>query len=72
MKTLKILILGMVTGLALGLWGGVNIGKGRPVWSNPFEPVHMADRIRQKSGEMLEKSGEAIQRTGKELQDKMN
>lgn len=71
MKKLKLLILGMVIGLALGLWGGVNIGKGRPVWSNPFEPVNMADRIRQKSGEMLEKSGEAIQKTGKELQDKM-
>lgn len=71
MKKVKTLIVGIIIGLAAGLWGGVNIGKGRPVWSNPFEPITLADRIRQKGGEVLEKSGEAIQKSGQELQDKM-
>jgi hypothetical protein len=70
-KTLKTLVAGFAVGVVLGLWFGVNIGKGQPFYSNPFEEVSVTERLRQKGGEMLQKGGQAIEKTGEKLQDKV-
>ena len=73
MKTFKIILLGMLIGIAVGMWLGVNIGRGEPVLSNPFSHQEsVADKLKRVSGETLEKSGRAIEKTGQELQDKLN
>ncbi|MCW9024611.1 MAG: hypothetical protein OQK73_07995 [Gammaproteobacteria bacterium] len=59
MKSIKMLITGLVVGLLLGLWFGVNMGKGKPFYSNPFEQT-MQDKAKRKAGEVLEDTKRAL------------
>ena len=61
MKKLRLVLLGTVIGLALGLWWGINIGRDKPILSNPFDNRPLHKKIMQEGGELLEKSGKAIQ-----------
>lgn len=56
----KPFLTGIVVGLLLGMWFGVNLGKNQPLYSNPFAsvPVHM--QLLQSTGSAIEKSGRAI------------
>lgn len=66
MKKLRLLIIGVVIGLLAGLWWGVNIGRNKPLFSNPFDNRPLHKKIIKESGELLEKGGRAIQDTIKE------
>lgn len=75
MKQIKSFLLGIIIGLILGLWFGVNLGKDRPIYSNPFAEVTVQQKIKEtgeiiieKSGEALEKGGQALQKTVKETE----
>jgi hypothetical protein len=57
---IKKLVYGFCAGIVIGLWVGVNLGKGQPVYSNPFHNVSIKDRLVESSGNMLEKSGQAL------------
>ena len=50
---IKKLIMGLFIGLLLGLWAGVNIGHGRPVWSNPFEEPALMEKAKKAVREKL-------------------
>lgn len=70
MTKLKTLLTGTVIGLLLGLWGGVNIGKGQPLYANPFSTVSVSEQLKgagktalRQSGEVLEKAGESIKKS---------
>lgn len=60
MKKLKLIIFGIVIGLCVGLWFGVNIGKGQSIYSNPFAEISLKDRIKQKGNEVMEDTKDAI------------
>lgn len=60
MKMIKNLVIGAAIGLIVGLWFGVNIGKGKPLYSNPFAERSITKEIMKSSGDILEKSGKAI------------
>jgi len=60
MKKLKLIILGLVIGILAGLWAGVNIGKGKSVFSNAFEEIRLQDRIKQKGNEVMKDAKDAI------------
>ncbi len=60
MKKLKLIILGVVIGIAIGLWTGVNIGKGKSVFSNPFEEISLQDRIKTKGNQVMKDAKDAI------------
>ena len=60
MKKLKLIIFGIVIGLCVGLWFGVNIGKGKSIYSNPFAEISLKDRIKQKGNEVMEDTKDAI------------
>ena len=47
MKKLKFLLLGVVVGLLFGLWFGVNIGKEKPIFSNPFEDKALQEKAKE-------------------------
>jgi len=66
MKKFKLILLGVIIGLCLGLWFGVNIGKGKSIFSNPFEEVSLQDRIKQKGTELMEGTKDAIRDSLKE------
>jgi hypothetical protein len=67
MKSLKPFILGSIVGIALGLWSGVNIGKNRPVWANPFAPAGLGGVVRDKGADLLQKSGQKLEKEGQDL-----
>ncbi len=71
MKNIKIIVLGVVVGLAIGYWLGVNIGRETPLTANPFYKEPLNEKLKRLGGETLEKSGRAIEKTGQELQDKL-
>lgn len=69
MKAIKNAILWIILGLLLGLWFGVNIGRDKPVYSNPFDADTLEDRARdagEAAGELLEETGRAIRDTLKD------
>ena len=72
MKNIKIILISVIIGVAIGLWLGVNIGRETPLLSNPFYKETLNERLKRISGETLEKSGRALEKTGQELQDKLN
>lgn len=73
MRRIRGMIFGLTVGIPLGLWFGFNLGKDRPILSNPFEEATIQESIKQtgenlieKGGEVLEKSGQALQRKAKQ------
>lgn len=49
---MKKLLIGVVIGIALGLWWGANIGKGQPFYANPFKSAQ--DLAKEKANKMLD------------------
>ena len=70
MKNLKITLPTLVIGLCIGLALGVNIGRDKPLLSNPFDRTSLTDKIKNIGSEALETSGKALENTGKALQGK--
>jgi len=63
MKRLKMLVLGLLLGLCLGLWFGVNIGKGKPLYSNPFDGGSFQEKAKRTADEMLEDTKRALRKS---------
>ena len=70
MKNYKIILASLTIGLIVGLAFGVNIGRDRPLVSNPFAKESLTDKIINLGNETLEQSGKALEKTGKALQGK--
>ena len=68
MKKLKLILVGFIIGLIIGTGLGVNIGKDKPLLSNPFAGRDLKKTIQKTSGEVIEKSGKALEESGKALQ----
>jgi hypothetical protein len=51
MAALKNVITGLVIGGLVGVWIGVNIGKGQPIWAYPFaeESKMLTDKAKEKA-----------------------
>ncbi len=60
MRIMKLLFMGTLMGLIVGLWLGVNIGKGNPIFGNPFAEENLSKKIKDKVGTSIEKFGEDI------------
>ena len=70
MNQLKTFVISVLIGVLLGLWVGVNIGKGKSIFSNPFDEAAIQQQLKKSGDKILEKSGEALEKGGKALQDK--
>lgn len=71
-KKLRNLVVCVAIGLLIGLWVGVNMGKGRPIFSNPFAGGSVKEKIKRTGEDMLEKGGEALEKSGKAIQKRFN
>ncbi len=70
MKNFKIILISLIIGVLIGMALGVNIGRGKPVLSNPFAKESLVEKAKQLGNETLEQSGTALEKTGQALQDK--
>lgn len=71
MKLFKWTALSVLIGLLIGLALGVNIGRERPLLSNPFaQKDTLADQFKRLGSETLQQSGKALEKTGQALQGK--
>ena len=61
MKSYKIILASLAIGLIVGLALGVNIGRDRPLLSNPFAKVSLPDNLLNLGNETLEQGGKALQ-----------
>ncbi len=67
MKSLRNLVIGIILGLAVGLWFGVNLGKDKPLFANPFVEVPLKEKLKQTGGSLLDKGGDALEKGGQAL-----
>ncbi len=68
---LKTLSIGLIVGLVIGLGFGMNIGKGKPIFSNPFAGHALEKKLKKTGDDILEKSGKVLEKSGKNLQKKL-
>ena len=72
MLKLRLLLIGFIVGVIIGMGLGVNIGKGKPLLSNPFAGVRLEKKIKKTSGQVLEKGGKILEDSGKALKKKID
>ncbi|MBI5663698.1 MAG: hypothetical protein HZC49_01225 [Nitrospirae bacterium] len=70
MKCRSKLIIGLVIGALLGLWLGVNIGRERPLYSNPFKKESLHERFKKAGRGFFNSAGDAIKESADDLRDK--
>ncbi len=70
MKQFKIIFLSLMIGVLIGMALGVNIGRNKPLLSNPFAQESLVERAKELGSETLEQSGKALEKTGQALQGK--
>ena len=67
------LVLGtLIIGGLLGVCAGINMGKNRPVLSNPFKDDSFSGRMKDTGNDLMRKSGEAMEDAGKAIKDQFN
>ncbi|MBU0620275.1 MAG: hypothetical protein KJ795_00355 [Gammaproteobacteria bacterium] len=69
-KQLKAILVGLVIGILVGMALGVNIGREKPLLSNPFSKDTLIDKAKRLGSETVEESGRALEKAGQALQDK--
>lgn len=70
-RSIKLIAISTAAGLVVGLWFGVNIGKGQNIFSNPFEERSLKERIIESGGNILEEGGNALKEGGRALKDQV-
>ena len=63
MKRLKMLMLGLLIGLGVGLWFGVNIGKGQALLSSPFDGDRLQKKAKHTADEMVDDTKRALRKS---------
>lgn len=63
MKKIKFLLIGAVTGLIIGLWFGINIGKERNIFSNPFEEREFTQKVKKSAEDVVHDTKKAIRKS---------
>lgn len=63
MKHLKLLLTGLVIGLLLGLWFGVNIGREKPIFSNPFTDKGIQEKAKETTSEAIKDTKRALSKS---------
>lgn len=67
-KVLRSFAVGLLLGGIVGLWCGMNIGKGQPLLSNPFADVSLSQRAGQTASQAREQVGDAMRSAGEQVE----
>lgn len=60
LKSIRQVTFGIVIGLLIGLWFGVNIGKDKPLLSNPFAEENIPQKAKRKAEEVIKDTKDVI------------
>ena len=71
MKKTRNLIIGFAVGLIIGLGLGINIGKDKPLLSNPFSGPTLKQKLKKTGEAVLDKGGKILEKSGEALQKKL-
>lgn len=63
MKKFKWFLLGSVIGLLLGLWFGINIGRDKPIFSNPFTDTVIQEKAKETTSEAIDGTKRALRKS---------
>lgn len=63
-------IWGLIIGVALGLFVGMNIGQGKPIFSNPFAEQPVAEEIGKAARRVMESAQDAAAQKAPELKQR--
>ncbi len=73
-RVLRSFAVGLLVGGVVGLWCGMNIGKGQPLLSNPFADVSLSQQASRAGSEayrsaqrVSSEAGEAARSAGRDL-----
>ena len=66
-RNLRPLAVGLLLGLGLGLWFGVNLGRGRNLFDNPFARPTIGEQLKETGSLMLDRGGQALEEGGKAM-----
>lgn len=66
-RTLRNLAIGLLIGLGLGLWFGVNLGRGHSLFSNPFARQTLGGQLKETGSLVLDKGGQALEESGRAI-----
>ncbi|MBI4808530.1 MAG: hypothetical protein HY799_06265 [Nitrosomonadales bacterium] len=70
-QQIKTILVSLILGVLIGMALGVNIGRDKPLLSNPFaKQESLLDKARRLGSETVEESGKALEKAGQALQDK--
>lgn len=70
MKNFKIIVLSALIGGIVGMAVGINIGREKPILSNPLAKQSLTEKLKNLGAETLDKSGKALEKSGRALQGK--
>lgn len=59
MLGIKKYFIGIVIGLVFGLWVGVNLGKDRPLWSNPLSEPSLSQKAKDTASDVWQDARKA-------------
>ena len=57
------LILGLFAGFLVGMWFGINIGKGKPIYSYPFNNDSFQQKAKRTADEVLEDTKRVLRKS---------
>ena len=66
LKSIRQISFGIIIGLIVGLWFGVNMGKNKPLFSNPFAEEDLQQKAKLKAEEVIKDTKDAIREKLKE------
>ena len=69
MAKIKMWVFGLIIGLVLGVWGGINIGKGQPLYANPMAQAQVPNKLKEAGKDAIRQSGEALEKTGQAIKE---
>ena len=70
MKQIKVILISLVIGVLIGMALGVNIGREKPLLSNPFAKESLVERAKQLGMKRWSKAAKHWKRQGKRCKTK--
>lgn len=71
MATVRNVVIGLLIGFIFGIWIGVNIGKDKPYFSNPFKEKSVNQKLKDTGKDLLKEGGKFLEESGEKIQKKL-